>query len=408
MIYRNIYFKILLIILATVGIIRIAIILPSRSNQNDFAHYYISSKLLLQGENPYINYLAPQYEAYGFVFEERIHHASNPPTLIWLFSPLARLTPGRAFLCWAIIQVISLIAILVFLRKLLNNRISNEAWWVICALIIIYSPVYYNFYYSQVQLLLLTFVLGAYLLQKSGRHHFSLFTITMTGMIKLFPLVLVPWFIWRADKKIWRRGLYALEALLICCVIFFLTGPKLWVDFLQYGTKVINENIVNWSFNYSLPSFIINTAYASHDFHVSKDLGTLWMAISTATGLAIIILSYVITFLNRSDLDIEFSILLISMIAGSITAWGHYLVFLIFPLTIWFVEISHKGDNGRNFFYGIILFSMIQVGVGNLLYFNSILFNSLINYIPLYAMLILLTLLIRELMINRSLQKYIG
>lgn len=400
--FWRVHLKILLIIFIIFGVVRIARMLPSRTNKNDFAHYYISSRMLLQGVSPYENYLANQYEAYGFVFDKRINHGTNPPTLIWLFSPLARLAPKQAFLSWAIIQALSLIAILVILKRLLHNRISAETWWVICALTLISSPVYYNFYYSQVQLLLTALVLAAYLLQKSGRHHFALFTITVTEMIKLFPLALVPWFIWRADKKIWGRALYSLEALLIACGVVYLTGPKLWVDFLRYASVVIDANSVNRSFNYSLPSFILNLAYASHDFRVSQGFTSLWLTVGMLAGIAIIILTYVINFFGRPDHDIQFSMLCLSMVIGSITAWGHYLILLIFSLTIGFIEVSNRKSIKLSLLFGVILFSIISAGSESLLFSHHITYNVLNNYIPLYSMLILFVLLSIELMAHKN------
>ena len=48
--------------LALLGFGRIARDLPSRADGNDFAHYYISSRLLLAGADLYSTPLQPEYE----------------------------------------------------------------------------------------------------------------------------------------------------------------------------------------------------------------------------------------------------------------------------------------------------------------------------------------------------------
>jgi hypothetical protein len=63
----------ILLLITLFGIVHIIISLPPRANENDFAHYYISSQILLSGQNPYKIDLAERYANYGFVFDERIY-----------------------------------------------------------------------------------------------------------------------------------------------------------------------------------------------------------------------------------------------------------------------------------------------------------------------------------------------
>ena len=71
-----------IVVLIGVGIIRIVMSLPGQETKNDFAHFYISSRLWLQGEAVYRTDLEPQFAEYGFEYDPRIFKATNPPTLV--------------------------------------------------------------------------------------------------------------------------------------------------------------------------------------------------------------------------------------------------------------------------------------------------------------------------------------
>jgi len=87
-------------LVAVLSLIRIGRMLPGQVCELDFSHYYVSSRLLLDGQSPYAAPMAPLYEEYGFVFYKEIPTATNPPLLLWLFAPFALLPPPAAFGAW--------------------------------------------------------------------------------------------------------------------------------------------------------------------------------------------------------------------------------------------------------------------------------------------------------------------
>ncbi len=74
--------------LALIMTLKITLVLPQRSVQNDFAHYYISSRLYVEGRNPYATPMQPLYEHYGFHLHPNLTKGSNPPLLLLFFAPL--------------------------------------------------------------------------------------------------------------------------------------------------------------------------------------------------------------------------------------------------------------------------------------------------------------------------------
>ena len=140
-------------VIALLSVIQMALVLPESAVSNDFAHYYLSSHLLLEGKNPYTTPLEPLYRQYGFKFHPKVPTGTNPPPLLWLFAPFALLPPRIAFAGWAMGEGVSLMVILRLTHDQLRERLSARAWWLICAGVVSSRPVFWHFCFSQVQLL---------------------------------------------------------------------------------------------------------------------------------------------------------------------------------------------------------------------------------------------------------------
>ena len=87
---------------------------------NDFAHLYITGKLVDQGLNPYTADLGPLYGSFGFTPTRTIPGAGAPPALAALMMPFALLSPPLAFAMWTILQVVSLLAGVFLLTRFLD------------------------------------------------------------------------------------------------------------------------------------------------------------------------------------------------------------------------------------------------------------------------------------------------
>ena len=66
-----------IVVLGLAGLRKIGIALQFAATQNDFAHYYTSSRLLIDGAPLYTTPLAPLYAQYGFVYEKEMAVAMN-------------------------------------------------------------------------------------------------------------------------------------------------------------------------------------------------------------------------------------------------------------------------------------------------------------------------------------------
>jgi glycosyl transferase family 87 len=389
--------------LALLGVGHVARDLPSRANGNDFAHYYISSRLLLAGADLYSTPLQPEYERWGFRYTHPIPTATNPPLLVVFFTPFARLTPGAAFWAWVILEVFSLVCVLALTWWLLGNRLSVPAHWLVCGAAIASAPVYWHFFFSQSQLLIAAIILLAYACLRNGRPMFACLAVTTAMWLKLFPVVLLPWFLWRSSREWNARWKYAARVLMWSATLVLASGLGHWQQFWTQGMKVVEDWIV-WQrhFNFTVPSFVKNAAWLSHDFNPEWNDLHAWANLGAIIGLALIVLMYVICWRNGreradADLESEFCLLSAAMLAGVSEAWGHYFVLLIFPAAVALVRVVQRPTPWR-----IITLVASLVMLNLMGDWRSPWLEFIVSYIPLYGLLLLGALFVVEIFNSHS------
>ncbi len=325
--------------LVAVALLILAAQVPSRRGQHDFAHYYVSSQLLLDGQSPYGIPLKPELRQHGFtdLIETDISQATNPPTLLWMFVPFVILPQPLGFAAWVLVEAACLVAVLVLTRHLIGDRLNTQSWRLFCAVVIVSPAVYWHFHFSQVQLLLTVFILSAFALHRRGFSAAACLLVCAAGLLKLFPFVLLPWFIWRGASSWPKRAKNTLWCALMIATGVWISGPALWGDFLTEGRQAILAWAKHGQLNYTVASWIYNLASMAA---VSTSQG--WVVdiawpIAVAAGLGLIGWGYFQCWRFQpsasrgQDEQLEFSLLCTVMLCGSATAWVHYQVLLIFP-----------------------------------------------------------------------------
>jgi Glycosyltransferase family 87 len=379
-------------VLTVCALVRLVGMLPARANQDDFAHYYVASRLLIDGGDPYRTMLRPFYAQYGLLPSEEFppFPAPNPPPFLWVFEPFARLAPQHAFWAWAGAQAVCLGVILWRTRQLLGARLSSRAWRFVCAAALSSATVYWHFYYSQMGLLLAALVLTSYAWQRNGRPLSACLAVATAGLLKLFPFVLLPWFMWRGKGTARQRAAQIGVTTAFVAAIVFATGTQRWANFVRYSMPRMPAQSVNQSFNYTLPSFITNLGYAASDFRPSAEATRVWTTLGIAAGLALIALSYSQCLRATQDLEAEFCVLCVAMLAGSMRSWGHYFVFLIFPMGVMAAQVVGRATARRSMLLGVVFVLLnLQATWQNAFLNQHMYLKILVNYLPFYGLIVL-------------------
>jgi len=316
-------------------------IVPTRWCDYDFNHYYVGSRMLLTGQNPYTTSLEGMSRALGFTFAARTPNACYPPSFLWLLMPLAALPPRVAYAVWVSVEIGCLLLLLWLTRRLLGERLSARGCLFVAALTITSRSVTYHMLFSQAQLLLAVLVLAAYAAHRAGKHGWACVAVSTAGILKLYPFVLLPWFIWSGGGGMRARLYRLLGTAGFVLGIIALTGPALWCDFIRHGLPLAGDE-VGCTFDFSLSVMVINLGYAVHNFHPSPAAQQWWWRIGALTGLVIIAGAYGRCAAARRDPEGQFCLLCVAMLIGGITTQGHYFIFLMFPLTVAAVRIAAR------------------------------------------------------------------
>ncbi len=377
-------------LLALLVLGRLAWALPSRASKLDFSHYYVSSRLLLEGQNPYTCTLEAESRRWGFVGFEQIPRATNPPTLVWLVAAVAWAPPVVAFWAWTTLQVMCLVIVLGLTRWLLHGRLSARGWWFLLAGVVSSPTIYYHFWFSQVQLLLAALVLGGFACLQRGHRAAACALVTTAGLLKLFPLMLLPWFLWRGGeggRALWRR---AGVTIVVGLGVVSATGWGLWRDYFRFAAPILADYTVRRPFNFSIPSLILNAYALTVGRGASVTALSAWIAIAGATGLMIVAVSYWLVWERGRNLETEFCLVTVAMLAGNSVAWVHYFVFLIFPVAAAASRLRDGLTAARIIGFGLLILALDGIGLSAVSWVERrAVLVFIANYIPLAGLIAL-------------------
>ncbi len=323
-----------------VGAVRIGRTVAEADSRNDFAHYYLSAKILLDGENPYTTPLAPRCEALGFEQDPRIPFGANPPLLIRTMATIAWAPPGVAYVVWLGVQTLCLVGLVLVLMRLTAD--VDAVWPLVgVAVLVNSSAVMTHFYYSQVQLPVALAIAGAVLLRVKGRSASAMALATAAAAFKLYPAVLLPWFLLSGLQGRSDLARRVLAGAAVAAAALAVTGPAMWLSFAQEGLPVIQLSVGGSWTNYSLPSLakMLTGAFAG-------DLANppAWSAtLGKVLGLLAIAATYGRILWGGLRPAAEASLLCLAMMAASLVCWSHYFVLAALPAAVLISNARERG-----------------------------------------------------------------
>lgn len=315
----------LFLLLGAIGAWRILAVLPERSNGLDFAHYYASSRLLLRGADPYTADLRAEVERLGLDLEGLVEGATNPPPLAALLVPVAALPTDAAYAVWTAIQALCLAAFL-WLIVIVGGFSGRGAIYLGGAALFSYA-VYAHFFYAQTQLLLGALLLFGLRLLSSGRPVPAALVVAATGLLKLFPFLLLPWFVWRSGSRRARWTAAAAAAVMIGGAVAL--QWSLWLSFLRHAPPTIGTAVQGLPFNFSVPSVLIRLGIPA--------------GLAMLPGLVLLGVGYLVCVRRgNEELPGQLALLICLLVAATATGWGHYHVLLLFPFAFFARELTAR------------------------------------------------------------------
>jgi hypothetical protein len=251
----------------------------------DFSHYYLSALAMRAGLNPYTTDLRPLGRVLGI---EGIEHATYPPAFLLCFEPLTLMTPRAAYWAWFGVNVAALaLALAVLFREIPSLRMRQIM--ALIPLAILYPPLGTHFFYAQTQvLILLLFVLMMWAMARGYDRTAGLF-LALAGLIKIFPLLMVGYFVTRHR---WRAVAYAAGGVIAgALVTITMIGVERSLGFINGVHSITSNEFIARPANIALGSFVSRVfwyAYGTMGGGEGALLGWVRRAVALAVQLLLL------------------------------------------------------------------------------------------------------------------------
>jgi Glycosyltransferase family 87 len=212
------------------------------TNAGDFRSYYHAGTYMKNGLSPYYFYI-PE-EGWKSMF-------SYPPFFALLMLPFSLLPIGVAALIWnvlslaALFRVYALIDGFLDLRKHLNT--IQYRYFVFFTILFTIRFILYNFDLTQSTLIVMWGTMESLRLIKNDKFVIGSLLLSAVISVKLLPLVILPYLIYRAYLK--EFGLTILFILLLNCLPIFVYGKTGFLQILNEWFRIVNPSNIEFTLN---------------------------------------------------------------------------------------------------------------------------------------------------------------
>ena len=281
----------------------------------DFLSYYIGASAIHQGKPIYtLETHKSVSEALGI---RQVGLYLYPPTFAMLIQPALLMPPYIASLFWFGVNVgLLLLGVGILLRQ--NNLSDHRMRVALLLLPILFTPVLMTFYLGQVNILIFLLLVLVWLTFLHGRRYTPGALLALSAWIKLWPIALVAYFVWKREWKVVAGAI--MGSLLIGVLTFALAGVGQTTSFftdrlpeISQGTEPGLDHL-----NQSIPGFFAKLFAPSSQYvypliqspilaQQGSRIAILLLIITT-----IILCSWPMTLKDREQFSTEFMLVVIA------------------------------------------------------------------------------------------------
>ncbi len=208
---------------------------PVRDASRDYLSYYIGAAAL-HYEEPYA------LETYQSVAAATGIKVAGlylyPPTFAILLQPALLISPYAGSLLWFGVNLgLLLIGVGILLRQ--SNLSDHRMRAALLLLPILFTPVLMTFYLGQVNILIFLLIVLVWLTFVQGHGYTAGALLALSAWIKLWPIVLVAYFVWKREWKVVAGAI--IGALVIGMLTFALAGVEQTTSFFTDRLPEISQ-----------------------------------------------------------------------------------------------------------------------------------------------------------------------
>lgn len=214
-------------------------VLPALSGpETDFPNYYTASRLLLEGADASRLYdnIWFQEQMVRLGFEQKGKFSPFPPPTAVVFLPIAWLEPSVAFAVLTVANLLALVACIQLMSLITGIRREKAAGLTLAAGLAIINCLRFG----QLYIIVILSLLLSYHLARQGKGMLAGVSAGLLLPVKLFPLVLVLWFLGRKQWK--SAGAAVMTSAGIVGLSMILMGPGV---FAAYVSTILPDHLAS-------------------------------------------------------------------------------------------------------------------------------------------------------------------
>ncbi|ASQ47161.1 glycosyltransferase family 87 protein [Legionella clemsonensis] len=301
----------------------------------DFASFYSSAQMLITGNNPYQTLVA-----HYLPVVKKLACNLNPPFVLMLFSPLAKLNYHSALAIWWIISLIlSLIAARLVFKHAFSVHFYQQNWPNLYLLYLAFFGILMDRAITQLGALLVFCIILGYHFYSKKKDYLAGALWGFVIALKFFPALL--FFYVCLQKRYQAFAIMLSVALLLSLLPLMVYGTQIYKDYLAMMPQVQWYGD-NW--NASVYGYLFRIFVDVHD----KTQSRLYVSIFYGILFIVFFLWYLkkaSNLLTPSSDKQFFALTLAMMLLLSPFGWLYYFSLLIFPLALTWEAIFLYGNS---------------------------------------------------------------
>jgi hypothetical protein len=328
-------FVFLLFLLALVSLLRVFLV----GTFPDFTVYYYGSKAFLSGANPYIKQ-ADYFSNYVY-----------PPFVLLFFVPFTYLSIVIASYVWTSVSLASFVGSVVLLLRMHKIRLFTNKALLFVIFAMLAFPVKFTLGMGQINLFILFIFLLGVTYYLDGKKKLSGVFFGLTLALKFFPVILLAYFLFRKEWKVFVFS--CITFVLLCVLALLFVGFDMYKFYiLQVIPGIFSSSQIAY-YNQALSGVI------ARQFTDILQGSILKIALS---GLLVIFTFYAIWLVKKKSEFIrilEISLIMTLSLLVHSFSWQHHFVWLLLPFSV----VLSKSVLITKKMYAILLSSAFFVGV---------------------------------------------
>jgi Glycosyltransferase family 87 len=320
------------VVLIAMAFLGLTLILrPSPKSPRDFFMDYASARNLLSGRPVYTPIDRAFRQYMGFDVSIRIPYCGHPPTSVLLVLPFAGLAYVPAAVAWNVLSLVLLAASLRMLIAELRFDFSLSHLVLLSAALCLWPPLWVHLGEGQLGIPILFLLTLAWRAARHGRDALAGGMIGLAAAIKVFPVVLIAYFMFRRRFRLAIAG--ALGLVSISGATLLITGPEAFRDYLFTVLPTL-QRWNKYGQNASLTGFF-------------SRLLSPPLAGAAALMASVLVAAAVCVRSARADFDQSFALAVTGTLLITTLTWPHSLVILLLPLAVYVARLAYADSLSR-------------------------------------------------------------